>query len=468
MANYPPPTRVEHERVQGLRAMLSNAGLSLPPTMTLPGIGGEDRALLRFTRARKDTEKSFAMLKASLEWRRENRVDACLDEPLSDDHARILGTVPGFYVGHSKNGHPVFLDHTAVVPWDKILDTMGMKTFLHAQVQCLEWQSVVVYEEASRRAERPVTQGVNIWDMKGLTISSFTAKVREIAGKSSKIAQDHYPESLAAAYVVNAPTIFSAIWAVVRQFLDAKTVSKVHIMGSGPKMFAKLKEALGEDCYITQDMVCCKKADVGKAERRLGLQSAMAASQTWIRERASMIRAGRVEEAALNSGFSPAACLLSHRSGHVASSPSQNSFRNGLSDSDAEDQFFDAEDDAFSELDDTMFDDDAEELRITPSGDPVSSVAGQIINGGSQLISGGTKIAGAIISAAGTAAGLGSPTRPVHDSLSRAKLIDGNDSPSEDDGGEGCGGARLGADVARHQAEAQKDARAAKRCCGCC
>ena len=31
--------------------------------------------------------------------------------------------------------------------------------------------------------------------------------------------------------VVNAPTVFSVIWAVVKQFLDPKTVAKVHIMG---------------------------------------------------------------------------------------------------------------------------------------------------------------------------------------------------------------------------------------------
>ena len=201
MADYPPPTRVEHERMQGLRAMLRSADLALPHTMTLPANGGEERSVLRFTRARKDTEKSFAMLKATLHWREESGANTCLGEPLSENHARILNEIPGFYVGYGMNGHPVFLDHTAVVPWDRILDEMGMKTFLYAQIQCLEWQSMVVYQEASRRAGRPITQGINVWDMKGLTLSAFTAKVREISAATSKIAQDNYPESLGAAYV---------------------------------------------------------------------------------------------------------------------------------------------------------------------------------------------------------------------------------------------------------------------------
>ena len=179
----------------------------------------------------------------------------------------------------------MFLDHTAVVPWDTILHDMGMKTFLHAQVQCLEWMQMVVYQEASRRAGKPITQGINIWDMKGLTLAKFTAKVREISSATSRIAQDNYPESLAAAYVVNAPSYFTVIWAVIKSFLDPKTVAKVHIYGSGPKMFAKLKNALGPGCFIAEDMVCCKKSQVGAAELTMGLQSAMAASQTWIRER---------------------------------------------------------------------------------------------------------------------------------------------------------------------------------------
>lgn len=78
MGDYPPPTRAEHERMMGLRAMLRNANLSLPRTMTLEANGGEERAILRFTRARKNTEKSFAMLRATLQWREENSVDSCL------------------------------------------------------------------------------------------------------------------------------------------------------------------------------------------------------------------------------------------------------------------------------------------------------------------------------------------------------------------------------------------------------
>lgn len=443
MADYPPPTLVEHERMQGLRAMMRSAGLSLPHTMRLPGLGGEDRTILRFTRARKDTEKSFAMVKKSLEWREESGANQCLSEPLSEAHAATLAKIPGFYVGYGRNGHPVFLDHTAVVPWDMILQEMGMKTFLHAQVQCLEWMQMVVYQEASRRAGKPITQGINIWDMKGLTLAKFTAKVREISSATSRIAQDNYPESLAAAYVVNAPSYFTIIWAVISSFLDQKTVAKVHIYGSGPKMFAKLKDALGPGCFIAEDMVCCKKSEVGAAELTMGLQSAMAATQTWVRERResgipwhAASAATRLDGDGDGAGDDP-----SPSAGAALTAESLKALQVGLLRSDSasarsEDwdwdgvEFFDAEDDAFTAF--SSFAEEAAEREALEHSDRYARVPG-----GPDAVGG----VGARVRANGVNG---------VDGGVRAKWTETNGTAAKD---------------AEFEA---KDAAAAKRCCGCC
>ena len=45
------------------------------------------------------------------------------------------------------------------------------------------------------------------------------------------MAQDYYPETMGAVYVVNAPLLFSALYAIVKGFLDERTRSKVRIMG---------------------------------------------------------------------------------------------------------------------------------------------------------------------------------------------------------------------------------------------
>ena len=193
-----------------------------------------------------------------------------------------LAQIPGFYIGYGKNGKPIFLEHTAVVPWEELVETIGTESFIHAQTQCLEWQCIEVHQDAGRRLGRPVTQGINIWDLNGLALSAFTKKISEILKASARIAQDFYPESLDAAYIVNAPAAFSIIWTVVKQFLHPRTASKVHNLGCGKRMFKSLNEVLGKDCYITQNMLRCQRSDIGKAAVDIGAQSALSVSQSWI------------------------------------------------------------------------------------------------------------------------------------------------------------------------------------------
>ena len=53
----------------------------------------------------------------------------------------------------------------------------------------------------------------------------------------AKVCQDYYPETMGAAYVVNAPLVFSALYAIIKGFLDERTRSKVRIMGTGYRPF---------------------------------------------------------------------------------------------------------------------------------------------------------------------------------------------------------------------------------------
>jgi len=48
----------------------------------------------------------------------------------------------------------------------------------------------------------------------------------------AKIAQDFYPETMGACFVVNAPMLFSFLWAIIKGFLDERTRAKVRIVGS--------------------------------------------------------------------------------------------------------------------------------------------------------------------------------------------------------------------------------------------
>lgn len=58
--------------------------------------------------------------------------------------------------------------------------------------------------------------------------------------------QDNYPETLGNMYIINAPFIFTAAWAIVKNFVDEKTQKKIQIVSSS---YAKstLLENIDED-----------------------------------------------------------------------------------------------------------------------------------------------------------------------------------------------------------------------------
>ena len=59
--------------------------------------------------------------------------------------------------------------------------------------------------------------------------------------------QNNYPENLGKSYIVNSPLLFKGAWAIVKNFLDEKTVAKVSVHSNGQK---SLLEAIDEDQLI--------------------------------------------------------------------------------------------------------------------------------------------------------------------------------------------------------------------------
>ena len=49
---------------------------------------------------------------------------------------------------------------------------------------------------------------------------------------ASQVGSDYYPEIMGNLFVTNAPMTVTAIWAVVKGFLDEKTRGKIKILGS--------------------------------------------------------------------------------------------------------------------------------------------------------------------------------------------------------------------------------------------
>ena len=59
--------------------------------------------------------------------------------------------------------------------------------------------------------------------------------VRAYLQMGSTIAQDFYPELLGQMIIINAPWLFSVLWAVAKLWIDKKTKKKIQIYGGGYK-----------------------------------------------------------------------------------------------------------------------------------------------------------------------------------------------------------------------------------------
>lgn len=84
---------------------------------------------------------------------------------------------------------------------------------------------------SAAKGER-VVQGLTIFDMTGGSVSTANSQTYGLCKLAAQVGSDYYPEIMGNMFIVNAPMLFSGIWAVVKGFLDEKTRNKIKIVGS--------------------------------------------------------------------------------------------------------------------------------------------------------------------------------------------------------------------------------------------
>lgn len=91
-------------------------------------------------------------------------------------------------------------------------------------------------EQRKRETGNPdkVMQTCTILDMKDIKLGNASAAYKFVK-PASEMAQNNYPEILGNMFILNAPFLFTGIWAMVRMWIDDKTKEKIHILGSGYK-----------------------------------------------------------------------------------------------------------------------------------------------------------------------------------------------------------------------------------------
>ena len=138
---------------------------------------------------------------------------------------------PHNYHKTDKLGRPIYIERNGLLNIDNLFQHTSEGRMFQHYIMSYELLIKLRFPACSAEKGERIETGLNILDLKDGTTKLFNSRVRALVQTASKIAQDYYPEILGAMYIVNAPMLFTGIWAVVKGFLDEKTRKKIFIKG---------------------------------------------------------------------------------------------------------------------------------------------------------------------------------------------------------------------------------------------
>lgn len=192
----------------------------------------DDPMLLRFLRARKfDVPKAKAMLLAAEQWRQDMKVDDIVRNFDFIEKEQVDQYYPQYYHKIDKDGRPIYFERLGKLNVPALYGITTKERLLQRLI--LEYERFLTdrLPACSAAVGHPVETVCTILDLKGVSLSSFY-QVRDYVNEASKIGQDRYPECMGKFYIINAPWGFSAVWSLIKPWLDEVTVSKIEILGS--------------------------------------------------------------------------------------------------------------------------------------------------------------------------------------------------------------------------------------------
>jgi len=188
---------------------------------------------IRFLRARKlVVDDAYTMLVNHLKWREENGVDDILETaPVNNKNFKVLDRYwPGMYVGHDKEGVPVWVDRGGQIDADGILASVPIEDYINYHIYTTE-KTMRLKKEISAKLGKNCYQGVNIEDLEGFGRSHMTSNCIDIFKRINAINEANYPECLKVFFAINSPTLVSVAFKLIKGYLDPKTREKIFVLG---------------------------------------------------------------------------------------------------------------------------------------------------------------------------------------------------------------------------------------------
>lgn len=146
---------------------------------------------------------------------------------------------PEYICGTDKYGHFVQGIQIGQIDTDELLK-LDEEQLLRLQGQ--KMKAYAVYkQDLSKASGVQRYKHTMIVDLHNISMSMLMGKKKNLIKKIFDIGSTYYPETMFKIYLINAPMVFRAIWAVIKPWLHPITVAKVNILGSSKEALKKFE-----------------------------------------------------------------------------------------------------------------------------------------------------------------------------------------------------------------------------------
>lgn len=189
-----------------------------------------DHFLLRWLRARNfNVQKSEAMLRKHLEFRKHMKVDTIITEWRPPEV--IEKYLSGGMCGYDREGSPIWYDVIGPVDPKGLFLSASKQDFIKSKIRDCE----MLQKECNlqtQRLGRNIESITMIYDVEGLGLKHLWKPAIETYGEILQMFEDNYPEGLKRLFVIKAPKLFPVAYNLVKHFLSENTRQKILILGA--------------------------------------------------------------------------------------------------------------------------------------------------------------------------------------------------------------------------------------------
>jgi hypothetical protein len=185
--------------------------------------------IYRFLIARKwSVEEAVKNIREYVVWRKENRLNEVLWEPLPEEALQLQCKFQGF----DKFGHPVFYDTPEPKVISSLLQKLPREICLRAHFAVMEqgrrWQKIYKTDRVSC-----------VYDLSHLTIAIVTnPRAVGFLKELTKIDQHYYPENMRTMLLCNGGWTFNGLYKVIRPLLDPRVQKKIQFVNNPDQVAA--------------------------------------------------------------------------------------------------------------------------------------------------------------------------------------------------------------------------------------